>query len=366
MASLYPHKTLWINHREVTLEAICHQLEQPRDAFEEHTFEFIREWFSDVSFFTLHTSGSTGSPKPILLTRDQLETSARFTLDALKINASQNSNALVCLDTRFIAGRMMLVRSFIAGLIIHAITPASKIIEQLDDLRFELSAWVPMQVYEALKSPYAHRLNNIHHLLIGGAPLDLEAQQQLTGYTCNAYLTYGMTETISHVALQQIQKNSSNVFRALPKIHFEQDDRGCLIIHAPHFSDPIHTNDLIRLISSTDFEWLGRWDNVINSGGIKIIPETIEQKIANLLIENGFSGAYFVAGLPHPTKGHEVTLFLEGKSQQENVEGIKEALRNSLEGYEAPRKIMWLDTFIRTENGKLNRLETFKKYLNHS
>lgn len=363
MASHYPHKTIWVNHREVTLDAIRNQLEQPRDKFEEHTFAFIREWFSEASLFTLHTSGSTGSPKPILLTRNQLEASASFTLDALKIDAAKNSNALVCLDTRFIAGRMMLVRSFMAGLIIHAFTPTSKIIEVLANLRYELVAWVPMQVYEALKNPYAHRLNNIHHLLIGGAPLDPEAQIQLTGYTCKAYLTYGMTETISHVALRLIQNNSSQTFKALPKIQFEQDNRGCLVIHAPHLPDPIVTNDLVTLKSSTDFEWLGRWDNVINSGGIKIIPEIVEQKIADLLIQNDFRGAYFITGLPHPTKGQEVTLFLEGESRTPS-EGIVKALQHTLEGYEIPRKIIGLASFVRTENGKVNRTETIKTYLN--
>lgn len=353
----YPHKALWINNREVVLESIRKQTALPEDAFEANTFEFLQQWFDGTANFTLHTSGSTGSPKPIQVTRSQLEASAQSTLKALGIN---RGNAMVCLDTRFIAGKMMLVRSLLGGLQIHAYTPAASIVDRMQDLEFELAAWVPMQVYEALASDHAKRLNNIGHLLIGGAPLSAPARLQLMDFKCQAYLTYGMTETISHVAILRIDGSENPRYQALPGVSLEQDSRGCLVIHAPYLLSPIVTNDLVDMQAPNQFHWRGRWDNVINTGGVKVIPEALEAKLAPWLQEHNFSGDFFVSGLPHARKGQEVALFLEGAPEKELQ--LDAGFRKLLTAYEIPRQIIWVESFVRTESGKTNRTQTIALY----
>jgi o-succinylbenzoate---CoA ligase len=357
----YPFPTIWINGRDISIEAIRNENASPASDFERSTFNFIREWLSEQAIFEIQTSGSTGIPKKILLTRDQMLASARMTEQALALKPGYT--ALVCLHTHYIAGRMMLVRCFATGMRIVVTEPTANPLANIpDSITIDFTAWVPYQLYAILSSPEASRLNSIKSVIIGGAPLNPETINELQTYSCIFYATYGMTETISHIALQTLNGiNASSVFRALPGIALAIDERGCLTIDTPHLEEKIVTNDLVALQDNHAFIWLGRWDNVINSGGVKIIPEHLESRMANTLYECGILRSFFIASVPDKKLGEKITLLLEGEALDEEKKYIIfEKLKQSFSSYEIPKVIMTIPKFLYTATDKIERRKTIE------
>ena len=206
-----------------------------------------------------------------------------------------------------------------------------------------LCAVVPSQLPSLLKSPYVGRIRN---LIIGGAPLSPEYESVLAEYEFNAYVTYGMTETCSHVALR---KTGEEYYQALSDISFSTDERGCLMINSSERSfKKLVTNDIVELIDSRSFKWKGRYDNVINTGGIKVFPEEIERKIASAVKEK----AFFITSRESSKWGREVVLVIEGKERDADLAGKLEAL---LEKPERPKEIIYVSAIPRTLSGKIKR-----------
>jgi acyl-coenzyme A synthetase/AMP-(fatty) acid ligase len=184
----------------------------------------------------------------------------------------------------------------------------------------------------------------VNSAILGGAKLSDTLAHQLQYCNAAVYETYGMTETITHIAAKRI---GTDCFETLPNVSIAKDDRGCLIIQAPNIvSSTIVTNDLVEIISDNQFKWLGRFDNVINSGGIKYFPEQIEAKLA-LKINQRF----FIAGLPDDNLGQRIALFIEGEKFP-----LEASIFNELEKFERPKEIHFIPNFIETNN-KLKRFE---------
>ena len=240
--------------------------------------KFVADWFDDSQFMTAQTSGSTGVPKTIQLLKSDMRASAQMTNAFFNINS--NSTFLLSLSPNYIAGKMMIVRWLEAGAEMVEQTPSSNPLTQLLQTQVTLSAMVPSQVVNILNEATSlAQLSKIENMIIGGAPLDSVTEKRIVETSLNAYATYGMTETLSHVALRKVGAEDS--YFALPGVTFSQDERGCLKIDIPHLSiREVVTNDMVDLIDSTHFVWRGRFDNVINSGGVKIFPEEIEKLIA--------------------------------------------------------------------------------------
>lgn len=353
----YPHTAITINNRRVTITDIRSAVEKPQDEFEEHTFEFIRQWFSDQRHFEIQTSGSTGIPKRITFHRDQMISSARMTEKALLLKSGYT--ALVCLDTRYIAGKMMLVRCFTTGMAILAVTPTANPLSHLNS-PVHFTALVPYQVYHILESTATSHFNSIHTAIIGGAPLEKSIIPKLNTLGTNFFATYGMTETISHIALQKLNgADQSEWFKAIPGVSIGQDDRSCLVISVPFLPEPLVTNDIVELRNSTEFRWLGRWDNVLNSGGVKVIPEKVEENIRRIFERLELPRRFFLSSIPDMKLGDKIVLFVEGNDISLHLQQrLSEELLDELEPYEAPKEVIVLTTFEMTNTGKLNRFST--------
>jgi O-succinylbenzoic acid--CoA ligase len=354
----YTHNTINVNNREVTLtELVSDKIASSTD-FESETFSFIRSWLQGVDSFNLHTSGSTGAPKEITLTRKQLQQSAQRTIQALDL--SQNDAALICLDTKYIAGKMMLVRALEANMKIIAVEPTSNPLLKLPlETSISFAAFVPLQLQEMLKhSEFVKKLNQLKNIIVGGGSVNASLQADTQILTCTVYSTYGMTETVSHIALQRLNGTEvSDHFTVLPGIHIEVDDRGCLVIQLPEFSEKIITNDLVDLLSPTSFRWLGRFDNVINSGGFKVSPEKIEKVVEHIFQERKINRSFIVCGIPDDRLGQKLILVIEGFPIS-GQKKILSALQQHLHPYEIPKQIFNIREFIRTETGKINRIKT--------
>jgi o-succinylbenzoate---CoA ligase len=357
----YPHSHLWINGRQVSFKDIAEDKARVYTSFEENTFAFVRAWLTEQPKFTLTTSGSTGPPKLITINRAQMIASAQLTHEALELRSTYN--ALICLDTKYIAGKMMVVRSFVSGMYMVALDPCSNPLCKIPmDMNVHFAAMVPYQIQMVLESKHPHLLNNLLTVLIGGSALDNKFNQQLQSFTCECFATYGMTETLTHIALQKLNgERQSDYFKTLPGVVIQTDERGCLVIEAPHLTDKIVTNDLVKIISKDEFKWLGRWDNVINTGGVKILPEALEEKISKIITGLNFSIRFFIHGIPDPTWGNKIVLLIEdGQPRNDNYNKLSSELIQTLPAAERPKEIWITPSFSYTETGKINRLKSLE------
>ncbi len=360
-------KSITLNHRTYSLEWLLDPAteiaRQSLPPYEKDVLRFCRQWLAGQETFTLTTSGSTGRPKPITLTRAQMATSARSTGQALGLQSGDR--ALVCLSTQYIAGMMMLVRGFVLGLALTIVDPAGNPLREFPaSTRFDFSAFVPLQLRQILaESPDKKGiLDGMKAILIGGAPISPDLEQQLQMISAPIYHTYGMTETVTHVALKRLNgPEASDTFVPLPGVELGLDRRGCLTVKAEVTNgQTVYTNDLAELRPDGSFKWLGRIDNVINSGGVKVQIEKVEAALAELFrsFQDGrLAGRRLVVGpLSHPRLGQSVVAVIEGETlSPEDQVALQSALRGLLTRYEIPRSFYFLAVLPETPTGKIDR-----------
>jgi o-succinylbenzoate---CoA ligase len=351
----YTHPSITLNQHEVSVRAILENSYTSNTEFEAATTQFIRSWLIGQTTFTLHTSGSTGMPKAITFLREQMIASANATIQALQLK--ENNVVLVCLPTQYVAGIMMLVRALIGNLRIVAVEPSANPLQNFrSKVSINFAALVPYQAEALLAAQELNGIDSLEKVIIGGAPVSRSLQQRLANTASIVYQTYGMTETLSHVALQKITAKE-DFFTALPGVHMAVDNRGCLVIKTNYLPEPVVTNDMVELLGVDSFRWLGRVDNVINSGGIKLHPESIEQKIATAFQDVKIENNFFVFGQPDPVFGNVLVLVVEGKLPLENAI-VLQKLSQNLTRYEVPKRILYAPVFLKTETGKVKRAET--------
>ncbi len=320
--------------------------------WERDIYTFLKDWLADVPYLFAHTSGSTGKPKKIRLEKAKMLASAELTNRYFGLN--EKSKALLCLSAGYIAGKMMLVRAMLAGFDIYTVKPVSLPVFETSVV-FDFAAMVPMQLQRICGQSDGMQWldSHIRYLIIGGGAVSPELENVLQSLSVKCYATYGMTETVSHVALRAINGNGRmQAYEAMYGVRFSEDDRNCLVIHAPHLNEyAIITNDVVSLLSESRFIWQGRFDNVINSGGVKLFPETIERKLSGLMCER-----FYIIGLPDPLLGEKCVLVVESAAwKMEKMAVLKERMKKMLEKYEVPREIIFVPRFKETLTGKVIR-----------
>ncbi|MEO0507561.1 MAG: AMP-binding protein [Bacteroidota bacterium] len=335
-----------IAYQEEELDEVGYSLVKEGLPHEIPIGDFILDWFSNSETITVRTSGSTGKPKTITLSKLAMVHSAKATAEQFQLSAK--NTALLCLPMTGIAGKMMLVRAMVLGLHLDYIVPDSNPLAATN-ASYDFVAMVPLQAKNSFEE-----LRRVNTLILGGAPVNHMLEKDLSTLPVEAFETYGMTETITHIALRSLNGQTEKVFQTLPQVRVSADARGCLVINAPRISsEPIITNDLVELISENQFKWLGRIDSVINSGGVKIIPEKVESTLANHLTQR-----FFIAGVPDAMLGQKVVLVIEGT---ELTEKQTESLKNNfqkLEKFERPKDIISIPKFTETPTGKIQRSGT--------
>lgn len=313
---------------------------------------FVSSWLNQQQIFSQKTSGSTGTPKINKIGRSQIVSSIHRTARALGL--PEGMQALVCLDLRYIGGKMMLARGLELKWHMHLAPPSVKAIERFSMGRsYDFCAMVPLQIEGLLKTRRGKELlNSIDKMIIGGAPLNKDTVTQLQSLTCQVFATYGMTETVSHVALQALNgPNKSDHFTMLPDIDHGLDERGCLRLRADVTGDQwIQTNDLVEFVSASEFRVLGRADHVINTGGVKVAIEALEQMIGGTGLLNGVNFA--ITKKSDPSMGQKIVLVLESSR---STDGLLEALKPLLPAYHCPKLLVTSETLPMTQSGKLNR-----------
>ncbi|MFC4722019.1 AMP-binding protein [Geojedonia litorea] len=332
------------NYSHEELKEVAYSLVKEGVYYEKTIGDFLLDWLDDKDYIVVNTSGSTGQPKVMHLHKQVMVNSAIATGNYLQLEPGQT--ALHCLPTNFIAGKMMLVRAMILGLEIDMVEPTSQPIFDYDKT-YHFAAMLPMQLKSTL-----NYLHNVKIMIVGGSLVSPQLIEMTKGIQTKVFATYGMTETATHIALKPINHaKKSAFFKALPGVSLSQDDRDCLVIEAPSISDEkVITNDIVKLHSETEFEWLGRYDNVINSGGIKIFPEQIEEKLRGKIDQQ-----FFVTSEPNDQLGEQLILILES---DENT--LRNDVFVGLKKFETPKAIYTVRKFEMTPTGKIKRTETLK------
>ncbi len=343
MKSYEIHPNFRLNGKKMTQDQLSHlafDLIQDGEPYQQDLGKLFQQWFDQNKTMELTTSGTTGEAKGIQIKKKTMINSARATADFFKLAAGDR--ALLCLSTKYIGGKMMVIRALTLGLELDVVAPSSTPLLNNKEM-YDFVAMVPMQVENSIAE-----LDKVKTVIIGGAKVNANLAKQLQGLNTAVFETYGMTETVSHIAAKKI---GEPYFTVLPHVHIYADERGCLVINAPKVSDGILvTNDLVEVVNDHQFQWLGRIDNVINSGGIKLFPEQIEAKLIAYI-----PSRFFVIGQEDEKLGERLILVIESEPYEFNEDAFK-----TLGKFEKPKKILFTSKIEETATGKLLRKQTLQ------
>ena len=304
---------------------------------------FILEVFNQESFILCNTSGSTGKPKVIKLQKTSLLNSVNMTKDYF--NLKSGCSAISFLPMNFIAGKMMLVRAMAIGLKLEIYKPTSNP-SQFINKNYFFSAMTPMQASNSI-----NKLKYIDNLVLGGSNVSESLSLKILSKIDTYYETYGMTETATHIAIKRVSKNvsRSNPFKVLRGVSISTDLNNCLVIKVPSITkNKLITNDIVKIKSNNEFYLIGRADNIINSGGVKLSPEDIERKLSKYISNN-----YIISSLKDDVLGEKLILIIESQKYK-----LNENIFNSLNKFEKPKEVYFISKFIYTKSKKIDRIST--------
>ena len=315
--------------------------------------ELIEKIKDKKPYITFKTSGSTGVPKRIKHKKAALTSSARNTINYFQL--TDKNSAALCLSVEHIAGAMMLIRSMIGGLTLHVLPTSTNTIDYIKS-PIDFIAMVPMQLESCLTSDRGlKKIQYCAKILIGGAPITHSLNEVLIDKKISAFHSYGMTETITHVAIKKIGFLGNDFYKTLEGISVEIK-KECLRINYPEISDtPIETNDRVKLIDQSSFRWLGRLDHVINSGGIKVSPEILENKLSNRI-----DTPFIFAGIPDNRLGEKLVIILQENSGIESCLN-KDFFSSYIDRFEIPKSYCIVKHLEWNKNNKIDRSQTLKK-----
>lgn len=330
---------------------------------EERAKQLVGQWLDGAATFTLHTSGSTGAPKPISIRRTQLLASAQATARAFTL--PKGSRVLVCLHTGYVAGFMQIIRALVNEWQIWVMEPSVNPLKELPEtFACDFCSLVPMQLQALLHDPSTQpRVQTLGKILLGGAPLSVSQERVFRELAIPVFQGYGMTETVSHIALRQISPSASfsTLYTAVPEIALGVDERGCLSVRGQVTQgEVVQTNDLVRLIDDRRFEWLGRVDHVVNSGGIKLHLAQIDRVIEEFMDDQQLHRRFFSWHEPDERLGQRLVLVIEGDPLSITIEEeLLSRVEHVLNVYAKPRGMYYIATFVETPTQKIDRVKTY-------
>lgn len=337
------------NFSHTQLKDVAYNLVKEGEPFSKIIGDFLLDWLDNKDYILVKTSGSTGEPKILSLKKQAMVNSAIATGNYF--NLEPGSKALHCLPAQFIAGKMMFIRAIVLGLELDVVAPSLHPLASIEK-RYDFCAMVPMQLQNSIAELY-----KVKTLIVGGAPVSRSLKEKVRDISTKVFATYGMTETITHIAIKPLNhfSEAASYYKVFPEVSIGVDDRDCLIINAPKLNaETIITNDIVKLHSKTEFEVMGRFDNMINSGGVKLFPEQIEKKLSQLIDK-----PFFVASKSDDTLGERLVLVIEGSCDIEHITEAIKALAN-LNKYEIPKEIFSIPQLVMTRSGKILRKQTLE------
>lgn len=318
-----------------------------KDSFEVSLADFLQEWFNDSPLLKVHTSGSTGTPKELRVEKERMKNSARLTVSFLGLKSGDS--ALLCMPLPYIAGKMVVVRSIVAGLDLMTVSPCGRPLENLKEIP-DFAAMIPMQVYNSLQHEQDRaKLEQIKHLIIGGGAIDDKMAEELKSFPNAVWSTYGMTETLSHIALRRLNGDeASSWYTPFDSVNISLSDEDTLVIHAPLVNPEIlRTNDIVEISSSGQFRIIGRKDNTINTGGVKVQIEKVESEIKSMIPECNF----MITSVKDEKFGEKIVMLLASDTDKHALDNTFQ----SMPAYWRPKQILRCNELPLTGTGKPDR-----------
>ena len=334
-------------HKNFKLAGELHSSNDLIESLKDNTdyYNFLTSWFDENDFILVKTSGSTGTPKEIKLKKIDLISSSKLTADYF--NLKPGDKVINCLPVEYIAGKMMLVRSLVLGLDLYLFPVNSSPIKQIQN-NYDLIAFTAMQLENSILF-----IDKIKNVLVGGSAVNENLKQKILNINTNVYETYGMTETITHIAVRNLTKGE-NEFTTLPGIEIGKRDN-CLFIKPNHLSiEMVQTNDIVQFTNKNKFLLIGRRDFIINSGGVKLNPEAIEKKLAKYI-----SADFVISSIDNSKFGEVVALVFK-----KNIPDNYNKAFTHLSKYEIPKEVLVIENFPEN-NGKINRVK-IRSIINNS
>lgn len=338
---------LQLNFAEYSIQELVSE-HKPGTGWKDEIFAFLEDWASNRKTITAQTSGSTGKPKRVYLEKGHMLSSAKSTMDFFQLQ--KGDAALLCLPVSFIAGMMMIVRAIERKLKLICIEPSLYPVLYINKIRF--AAMTPAQLIELINNPEGEDfINKIEEIILGGSSVSEDLEQKLQSAKARLWHTYGMTETITHVALRKINGElASPWFQALEGVTVSEGVNHCLQIHAPRIGvENLLTNDLVEF-SPQGFRIVGRKDNVLISGGVKIFPEQIERKLDSFL-----DTPFYLCGIDHEQFGQVLGMVVQKTSKFSCEDDILAILEANLNGLEIPKRFKFIEEIKCSANGKMIR-----------
>ena len=318
------------------------------DTHLDEVFLFLKNWFDKSEEISVQTSGSTGKPKLISIPKRSFVESAKNTCEFLKLDSK--TKALLCIPVKYIGGKMMVIRALFSGYNLMVQEPSSN---PLKNFSKEVD-FIAITTYQAfcIGADNAKELENIKNVIIGGGKISNLFVEIISKHKNNIYSTFGMTETVSHIGLKKLNgEDKSDSFSIFPAYKISKSEDNCLIIDCTTLSNSsIHTNDIVEIITKQKFRWLGRKDNTINSGGIKIHPEEIEEKLSPFLL----GMEYYVSSFPDEQFGNKLILKIK-KFDTPTIKVYLSFINTKLDKHKTIKEIVYVDDFEYTETGKIIR-----------
>ena len=308
---------------------------------------FLQEWHNDEPTVWVHTSGSTGTPKPMQVEKERMCASARLTCSFLGLK--EGDTALLCMPLQYIAGKMVVIRSLVNGLRLLPIAPSGHPLKDITEIP-TFAAMIPMQVFNTLQVPEEREnLKKIKHLIIGGGAVDDALAKELRSFPNYVWSTYGMTETLSHIALRRLNgTEASDWYTPFENVSIRLSEENTLIIHAPNVcTEELTTNDIAEINNEGKFRILGRKDNTINSGGVKIQIEQVEG-----CLKEHLDIPFFISAR-RDIKFGEIVVLIYNKVGNEN--DIRRVCESKLPTYWVPKAYIAVDELPMTGTGKPDR-----------
>ena len=340
MKSKLIHRDFKLQGISYTANGIMEYLKEKKDYY-----NFLKSWFDDKDYILTNTSGSTGKPKEIRLKKSDLIESSKLT--ARYFDLKVGDKIINCLPIKYIAGKMMLVRSLVLGLDLYIFPVTSSPILDIKN-NYELIAFTPIQLENSI--PFIEKIKKV---LVGGSPVQDSLKEKILNSKSIVYETYGMTETITHIAARNLSIGEKE-FTTLPGIEIGKRDN-CLFIKPNHLSiEMVQTNDVVELTDKNKFLLIGRRDFIINSGGVKLNPEAIEKKLSKYI-----SADFVISSIDNSKFGEVVALVFK-----KNIPDNYNKAFTHLSKYEIPKEVLVIENFPEN-NGKINRLK-IRSIINNS
>lgn len=319
--TIYPASEATAEHDKPSRLQVLFRQQYGPESFHVLLADFLTEWFNGSDTLKVHTSGSTGNPKELWVEKRRMMDSAMMTVSFL--NLRRHDTALLCMPLQYIAGKMVVVRALVAGLDLIPVAPCGHPLRNLTQSPV-FAAMIPMQVFNSLSTTEEKEsLQKIAHLIIGGGAIDAAMEETLKDFPNAVWSTYGMTETLSHIALRRLNgKDASHWYTPFHDVNVSLSESGTLTIHAPRVNKEIlETNDIAELNEKGQFRIIGRKDNTINTGGVKVQTEQVENALRPLL-----PVPFMITSVPDPKFGERIVMLTEGELTSEQAEKAFAAL----------------------------------------